>query len=371
METESGIGSDLLTLKFGESEIRVYTHGGINTIHSRNTDVTSQNDMNKVLVALDRIDKQRGGNPLMGPSAGRYDKSVISQPGPVDIHGVFAALPWEINNIDTDKNFVELRLPAAYWKGAITDYYFFAAREDDPNAENRLSLARFVSSLQKRFKDENTTSMIKEVNSLIGSAEIDKNYSTLASLISQLVEIAFPGNVDVIRRITIEDMGEGNITSFYDEVWFKNLGNEDYLDSSGFHTYFNAFLSEIVLPEDFWSGKVPKHFDDNLSDVQVRVLDQVKRLGRWVIIIPESELRSPNSNQIIYKDPTTIGVPDAAIENWRQPGNSNNYPHTGRIVKPGETSHIGFRTIVVQGPEIPTDILDYIDAVNADLSQAP
>ncbi len=63
----------------------------------------------------------------------------------------------------------------------------------------------------------------------------------------------YPGEAEIVRRVTIEDLNDPKVSSLLDEVWITNLGNEDFRDASGFHTYFNAFLKEIVVSKGiFW-----------------------------------------------------------------------------------------------------------------------
>ncbi len=124
-----------------------------------------------------------------------------------------------------------------------------------------------------------------------------------------------------------------------------------------------------MFPKGFFGRSVPQDYDENLPDRSVRILDQRDRLRRQVVIIPEVELRTHSLNQIIFKDKNTIGQPDVAIENWRQIGDDRHYPEIARIIRPGETSRIGVRIIVVKGNELPSHIRDYIDKVNSDLAK--
>lgn len=367
--------SDLITLSFGTSVVQVYTHGAINTLSSNDHDVTAQRDIETQLVNFTELYRQRGGNPFMGPMAGRYGggsgepASRIAQPGPVDIHGVFAGLPWNIDLIEN--NYIQLSLPASQWKNEIKNYYFFAAQKPEEFSEERQSLQRLIESTKLRFEGIGPIHQdILELASLLKNPEIDKQLDSLINLIDRLVNYAYPGEANIARRITIEDTDE-QVASFLDEVWIENVSkirNDISLDASGFHTYFNALLSEIVMPTDFWEkGKVPLYYDDNLPDVRVRILNQKDRLGRTVFIIPEGELQNPNANQIIYKDETVIKNKEVAIENWRQPGDSYHYPEKARLIEPGETSYVATRIIVVNTDEIPQYIQDYVDGINQKL----
>lgn len=371
IKTETGIESEVITLQIGSAHIHVYTHGSTNTLHAFNSDVTSQRELETMLVRLDELFKQRGGNPFLGPMAGRYDSSRIAQPGTMDIHGVFAGLSWNILDVNVDEGYVELELPATKWKGELKTYYYFAALEPENFSSNKQSLIRLLNAMQNVYIGTEEITDLNELQLLLAQNDTLSNLNRIEDLTSKLVDLAFPGEATIVRRITVNQVSD-EVVDFLDMVTIKNTStNENYLDSSGYHTYFNTFLEEIVLPNDFWKNGIIQDFDDNLADVTVRELNQVGRLRRRIFIIPEGELQSSHANQIIYRDLEMIGYPEAAIENWYQPGSENHYPHKGRIIRPGETAYYGVRIIVVQGNEIPEYVQQYVDEVNGRLTLQP
>lgn len=299
----------------------------------------------------------------MGPIAGRY-LNTIAQPGPVDIHGVIAGLPWDIQEINDEKSFVELVLPASRWKNALIDYYYFAAQKDK-STEERKSLQRLINANRIRFKNNpNFLSKINELESLIDNAR--SNFNGLENLIRILVDIAYPGEANFTRRITIENYPD-DVTCFLDEVWIENSDRkENVLDATGFHTYYNALLSEIIVEKGFWqNGIVLPHYDDDLPNRKARIVDQRDRLNRFLVIVPWADFIEQQVHQIIYKDELTVGIPEVAIENWWQKGSL--FPDKARILPPGETAHIGVRTYVVNGKIIPLWLQDIIKQVNLEL----
>jgi hypothetical protein len=375
--TSTGILSDVITLNLGLGFIQVYTHGSTNTMHYDGDDVTAQRALEIQLVKFTEVFKQRGGNPFMGPAAGRYgdendSETVpqrISQPGPEDIHGVFAGLKWDIMEVNDEKAYIELQLPSNRWKNELKNYYYFAAVNSKDGSEERESLRRLIRATRRRYANDVNkvwiSGRLDALESLLQAFDLYKGGEDINVFIEELVDLAYPGEVNVVRRITIEQIDD-NATSFLDEVSFKNISSNVYIDGSGYHTYFNALLEEIVMPKGFWGRKVPVHYDENLPDVAVRELNQTKRLDRRIFIMPMNELQVPTSNQIIYKDPETVGIPEVAIENWRQKGDGNHYPEKGMAIYPRRSSRVGIKVIVVKG-EIPKQVERELEIASSNL----
>lgn len=364
IETETGLISEEITISKGPAFIRVYTHGSTNVLSCFGQSVTAQRPLETQLVNFTEVYKQRGANPFMGPMAGRFGEG-LAQPGSEDIHGVFAGLPWTVEEISDEDAYVQLGLSASVWKQELKNYYYFAASKPEGFGEERKSLERLIKATTIRYKaGHEAIEKIKELDSALRSKRSSDNLGHLEVLVGNLVDLAYGGEADLQRRITI-DFADEQTVEFLDEVSFRNVSpTDEYRDASGYHTYFDTLLSEIVMPKNFWKGSIPAHYDDNLPDVRVRELNQQQRLGRQVFIIPEGELQSASANQIIYKDPVSVGIPEVAIENWRQPGDENYYPKRAKVLKPGETSHVGVRIIVVNGPEIPRSVQEYVHNAN-------
>lgn len=370
VETEAGIKSEIIRLTFGGSVVNVYTHGAINTIHQNGADVTAQRDPEEQLVHFTEMFRQRGGNPVMGPMAGRYDNSKIAQPGHTDIHGVFAGMTWNISEVNDVENYIVMKLPAEVWINELKNYYSFAALSLEEGSERRRALARLIAACKERYSmNKAFVERLNSMDILTSSLGRENQIGLIEREINFLINIAYPGEADITRRITIEDVN--GIPSFLDEVQIQNVSDGiDYLDASGFHTYFNALLTEIVMPKGFWGKNdiAPEHYDDNLPDVRIREIDQTNtELNRRIFIVPEAELQVPTSNQIIYKDENTVGIREVAIENWRQPGDSDHYPKISRVIPARGTSLIAVRIIVLEGSEIPYSVKDYLDKVNTNL----
>ncbi len=355
--------TDVLTLSLGPTSIKVYTHGSTNEMHHSGVGVTAQRPLDEQLVNFWETWKQRGANPFMGPMAGEYNSELISQPGPKDIHGVFCGVPWDVVQISdngTDSGYVELFLPAERWKTEIIEYYYTAVTMAPIGSEKNLSLTRFLAVVERRFGSDK--SIMDNVNFVRGNLKIKGG--NVRDAVTDLVNLVYPGNVDLRRRLTIKQNSD-SIVTFLDEVWFKNISDQSYMDASGFHPYWNLVLSEIVNPP--WGEDTPELYNENLPDVKVRELDQQERLGRTIFIVPEGELLRRKSNHIIFKDPETVEKEEVAVEMWRQKGDADHFPKISRIIKPGETSHIGMSVILVTGP-VPQDLRDYVEEVNAVLA---
>lgn len=376
--TPTGLPTDKITLSAGEADVSVYTQGSTNELCYKGTDVTAQRPLEQQIVWYTDLFQQRGANPFMGPMAGRYGdepnelglpEKRVAQPGPVDIHGVFAGMPWKIEDIKEDE-WVELTLTAEKWKGELKDYYYFAVTKPEQFAQDRQSLERLIRATKHRYHgDQRILSRIGKLEKLLKNERLGENLKTAESLVEDLVDFAFPGEADLRRRVTIEAIND-NCVSFLDQVWMKNVSKDtDYRDASGYHTYFNTMLGEIIMPPGFWeNGVVPSHYDDNLPNVMVRAMDQRERLERIVFLVPEFELKLPDTNQIIYRDQDAVEKSETAIECWRQRGDGEHYPEEARVIIPGETSRIGIRIIVVTGDELPDQIRNYLETVEDELT---
>lgn len=184
----------------------------------------------------------------------------------------------------------------------------------------------------------------------------------LATSIISLVEMAYPGNANIYREVSIEAGSTDNVTSFLDVVRIENTGELPYQAAPGWHTYFHALLSEVVVPHLWSSNNAPSEYDDNLYDgVKAREINQVAALNRRILVVPLENI----GNQIIYRANKT-GLKtkrDAAVENWWTAGDGT-FPDKHWVVEPGNTVKMAFRIIVVDGEAIPPDIQEHIDAVN-------
>lgn len=366
-EVASHIDRGYTVLTAGDTSIIIYTQGSTNIVEHRNVPVTAIREPETMLVDIARLPFQRGGSPFHGIYMPSAEDGLIAQPGPQELHGSWAGLPWQTEELDESGASVTMRLDAKFWIGEIVAYYTHAAG-NRANDEQKGSYERMLFAVKKRYpNDRRVTQFLAETRNKPNDVNI-----------RVLVGLLYPGEVSVLRKVQISQPFGDGITVVDDIAQLTNDSlHTDASHSVGFHTYWYTDLENIILNRRSLLNGVALYpgYDENLNDVQVRIINQTEVHGRIIAIVPVYDLARADANQVIYHDHNRMKHPrkEVAIENNTQQGGL--YPTIGQIIKPEEKRLVGFQTVIIDIDTVSSSafaqVQDAINSVQQDLNAPP
>ena len=370
-EVSGGISRGYTLLRKGATSVRIYTQGSTNTVwYATDQDdvpVTAIRPHHEMLSKIDTLHDQRGGSPFHGIFMPRPQEGLIAQPGPVYIHGSWAGLPWEIYNKNEQDASVTMLLRADFFFFFLVAYYSRASKRNASDEEIG-AYRRMRQAVKNRYPhDGNVANLIKQTDKSINDIQI-----------RQLLGLLYPGEVSVLRTVQISEPYGDGIVFVDDTATLINVSQDTTAShAAGFHTYWNASLDQLRIPARSLLKRRALYpgYDENLENVEARVIFQRDEFGRMIVAVPLFELARPTTNQVIYHDHEGRTSPrhEVALENNTQRGEL--YPSVGTEIKPEGESVIGFRTIIVDLNKVSASdfaiLQGYIDTVQQQLGADP